>query len=206
MTRDLVTSDMQLSREDGRDHQISTRADLERAIADLGTSDEGSALLERRDGSFVQATGSRPAGFVFEVREGKSHLQSRRKNLSYGEIVPLFVAWLHGDERWRTAIEWEPGDSASGSAFGWFPATRRHAMLAFAVALLAAGAAEWLRQARGERLVLLYAFAVVAALTAARIVRDVSRRERAKRGNGAADQAQLGSAPRGGSPNRMMRG
>jgi hypothetical protein len=139
---------MRLSREKGCDVEISTPAELDQALADLGTGDQDFAVLDRGDGAFAQAAGSRSSGFVFEVREGDVHRQSRRSDLSREEVLALFAAWLEGDERWRTAAEWGPGpsDPASGSAGGWIPATYRHAGIVLALALVLIGAAEWKRQ------------------------------------------------------------
>lgn len=138
---------MKLGRESGTELRIETRAELERAVEDLGRADDAFAVLTRDDGAFAQAAGSR-SGFVFEVVEDGKGAQSRRADLSHEEVVALFASWLDGDDRWRTAIEWGPGpdDPASGARGGWIALKQRHALFVLAAAVAVAGIGEWRRQ------------------------------------------------------------
>ncbi len=120
---------MKLSREKGKDRRIATREELERALDDLGASADGFAILERDDGAFAQAAGTRAAGFVFEVREGGVHLQSTRADLPMDEVLALFGAWLEGDPRWRTATGWAVYDRDGGVEPAAAPEAPRTAMV-----------------------------------------------------------------------------
>lgn len=199
---------MRLRRETRSDREIATRAELEDALQDLGARRDEFAVLELEQRSWAQAAGTGATGFVFEVMDRGRHLQSRRQDLSKGEVLSLFTAWLERDERWRTEVEWGPGpsDPASGAAGGWRPVTFRDAAVALAVALLLVFVGRQVQlRARDATLAFFpYFIAAMAAFVAVVFARGAYRRQRDDRPGGAAP-SQRDPGDRGGSPNRMTR-
>lgn len=130
------------------DAQVTTRAELEGALRDIGSRGYGFAVLHRADRVWAQLGGSSSTGFVLEAYEHGAHLQSQRRDLSHAEAVAFLAAWLEGDEGWRTAIEWVPGplDPASGPRGGWRRVTFRLATVVFVIALCLALLGGWTRE------------------------------------------------------------
>lgn len=200
---------MRLRREMQREREITTRAELEDALQDLGARRDEFAVLEAEKRSWAQASGASATGFAFEVMDLGRHLQSRREDLSREEALSLFTAWLERDERWRTEVEWDPGpsDPASGAAGGWRPVTFRDARIALSVALLLALAGRQVhrRFPDGGAALFLYFVAAMAAFVAAAFARGAYRRQRAPRTPGVADPFPRDPEDRGGARSRLTR-
>jgi hypothetical protein len=99
---------MLLNTEDDTSIEISSRAELERALANLGADGNGYAVLECEEQIYIQAAATGRDRFVAEYRDGseEAHFSSARKNLSLAEVVELFGSYLEDTEGWKTSIEW----------------------------------------------------------------------------------------------------
>lgn len=109
---------MELTLESGPAREVRTRAELERALADVGGEGNGFAVLGKAPEVYLQTAAIGPARFVVEYRDGSeaSHFRSKRTDLSHDEVVALFGYYLDGSSEWRDSLEWTPAFAASGKS------------------------------------------------------------------------------------------
>jgi hypothetical protein len=97
---------MRLTTEAGADLEVTSRADLERALAGLGREGNGFAVLQRSASLFMQASANRPDAFVVEYRDGARLFRSERKDLSMSDVLALLGSYLESGEAPRDGIGW----------------------------------------------------------------------------------------------------
>jgi hypothetical protein len=87
---------------------VSTAAELERALAVLGTEGVGYATLAH-GGTMIQASQRSPQRFLVEYGDGVAEklYRTRCETFTREDVVSLFTRYLEGDAGWRDALEWE---------------------------------------------------------------------------------------------------
>lgn len=88
-------------------------ADVRRAFD--SDSERGEfVILDAPDGSFMQAAGEGKGPFLLEHRASSgSHIKAVGQ-LTKAQVEEAFLSFLHGDEAWRTKLEWEPLKKKAG--------------------------------------------------------------------------------------------
>jgi hypothetical protein len=99
---------MKLTTESGAEARVSSRADLERALAALGRQGNGFAILSRSADAFMQAAETAPGAYAVEYRDGPGEplFRSERGDLSSSDVLLLFTSYLERTGDFRHAVAW----------------------------------------------------------------------------------------------------
>lgn len=103
---------MLLTSADGTRAELSSRVELERALATVGDDGNEYAAIRQRKQAYLQASWTGRGRFVLEYRDGpgEPYFASSRTDVSRAEVLELFGSYLDGTDAWRTAIAWESFD------------------------------------------------------------------------------------------------
>lgn len=135
---------------------IASREELAGQLAALGAAGNGFAVLSDGRGRYIQAMGSREAGYFVEICDGAGDTRhrSRREDISYAEVIEITLAWYdtRADHKpakaWQERLEWDPplvGKRAVAAREGKKPGLVRYRngfILLVAGAVMAWGAAD----------------------------------------------------------------
>lgn len=90
--------------------QNPTRDLIATVISELPAAPEGSqfAILESSEQTYIQTLFTQE-GFVLQYQDGNTehHFESVRGNLTAGEVIEAFGAYLDRNPAWRFPFEWQ---------------------------------------------------------------------------------------------------
>ena len=116
---------MRLEREDGQTWNDPSPETIEEVVGQLGQPDTAFVILDRDDGTFIQAGADKEGNCDLEYSQGSddTHVRCTDEALPVQKIVEAFKEYAAGSDAWRDRFEWKPlSEFSSDGKKGCLPA------------------------------------------------------------------------------------
>ena len=110
---------MKLEFEDGTVFKQPSEDEIEQALDKLGRQGNSFAILSKDVMTYIQAAGSRDAGFRLEYQaDNTEHHYHVLELVTYDEIVSVFRRYAKGNMSWKQDYPWEREDVGAETGSG----------------------------------------------------------------------------------------